>query len=108
MNRGDIYMVTLDPVEGHEQRGNRPVVVISSSEFNRATRMPIIVPVTRGGDFARRRGMAVELSGLKTTGIVRCDQPRALDLTARGATRVEQIGADQLEEVMAKVIAIFE
>ena len=108
VNRGDVYMVTLDPVEGHEQRGHRPVVVISTVEFNRATQMPIIVPVTHGGGFARRRGMAVELSGLITTGIVRCDQPRALDLAARGAKHIENIGAELVEAVLAKVAAIFE
>lgn len=108
MNRGDIYMVSLGPVEGHEQRGRGPVVIISSSAFNRATRMPVVLPIARGGNFARRRGFAVELSGLDTTGIVRCDQPRALDLEARGGKKVETIGADLLEEVMAKVVTLFE
>ena len=108
MNRGDIFVVSLDPVEGHEQRGRRPVVVISTTAFNRATRMPVVLPITRGGEFARRRGMAVELTGLRTTGIVRCDQPRSLDLESRGAQKIEEISADLLEEVLAKVIAIFE
>ena len=70
--------------------------------------MPVILPITRGGEFARRRGFAVELSGLKTTGIVRCDQPRALDLESRGGKKFEEIGAALLEEVMAKVITLFE
>jgi mRNA-degrading endonuclease toxin of MazEF toxin-antitoxin module len=108
VNRGDIYLVSLDPIEGHEQGGRRPVVIISADAFNRATRMPVVLPITRGGNFARRRGMAVELSGLKTTGIVRCDQPRSLDLEARGAERVESMSEAQIDEVMAKVAAIFE
>ena len=70
--------------------------------------MPVIVPITHGGEFARRRGFAVELTGLKTTGIVRCDQPRALDIEARGGRKIEQIGDALLEEVMARVITLFE
>jgi mRNA-degrading endonuclease toxin of MazEF toxin-antitoxin module len=108
VNRGDIYLVSLDPAEGHEQRGRRPVLVVSPSAFNRATHLPVVLPITRGGEFTRRLGFAVALSGLKTTGIVRCDQPRVLDLEARKATKIEEIGGDLLDEVMAKVVTIFE
>jgi mRNA-degrading endonuclease toxin of MazEF toxin-antitoxin module len=108
VNRGDIYLVSLDPAEAHEQAGRRPVLVISPDAFNRATRLPVVLPITRGGEFARRLGFAVTLMGLKTTGIVRCDQPRALDLEARGGMKVDQLNAELLDEVMAKVITIFE
>ena len=37
MERGDIYLVSLDPVSGHEQQGERPVLVISPQAFNRIT-----------------------------------------------------------------------
>lgn len=37
MKRGDIYLVALDPTEGREQRGHRPVLVISPQAFNEAT-----------------------------------------------------------------------
>lgn len=37
MRRGDIYLVALDPTEGHEQQGTRPVLVVSPDEFNRVT-----------------------------------------------------------------------
>ena len=51
--RGDIYLVTLDPTEGHEQRGRRPVLVVSPGAFNQLTRVPIVLPITTGGNFAR-------------------------------------------------------
>jgi mRNA-degrading endonuclease toxin of MazEF toxin-antitoxin module len=108
VNQGDIYQVPLDPAVGHEQSGRRPVLLVSSSAFNRATRVPIILPITSGGAFARKLGFAVQLTGLKTTGVVRCDQPRALDVEARGGRMIEQIGDALLEEVMAKLITIFE
>ena len=74
MNQGDIYLISLDPTLGHEQQGKRPVFVISPKSFNLITKMPIVLPITSGGNFARNMGFAVELIGGKTTGIVRCDQ----------------------------------
>lgn len=108
MRRGEIWMVNLDPTAGREQRGHRPVVIVSPEAFNRATRLPIIVPVTNGGDFARRLGFAVALEGTKTTGIVRCDQPRVLDLAARNGRPVEVLPSPLLDEVMARVVTLFE
>jgi mRNA interferase ChpB len=107
MNRGDIYMVDLEPTYGHEQRGHRPVVVVSTMRFNRLTSCPVILPITSGGEFARRIGFVVELAGTKTTGIVRCDQPRAIDLSARNARRVESVPDAVMDEVLAKVGALF-
>jgi len=108
MKRGDIYMVALDPVLGHEQQGQRPVLIVSPTKFNEATRLPVVLPITSGGDFARRIGFAVPLTGIQTTGVVRCDQPRVLDLAARGGRKVDALPAETLEEVLAKVGTLFE
>nr|MDP2189838.1 type II toxin-antitoxin system PemK/MazF family toxin [Rhodoferax sp.] len=108
MRRGDIYLVSLDPTEGREQRGSRPVLVVSPAEFNEATKLPVICPITSGGDFARRIGFAVPITGIKTTGVVRCDQPRVLDLGARNARKVDTLPASIMEEVLAKLAPIFE
>lgn len=108
MKRGDIYLVSLDPTEGREQRGSRPVLVVSPAEFNEATQLPVICPITSGGDFARRIGFAVPITGIKTTGVVRCDQPRVLDFGARNARKVDTLPALIMEEVLAKLVPIFE
>jgi mRNA interferase ChpB len=108
MNRGDIYLVTLDSTEGREQRGHRPVLVVSLAEFNEATRLPVILPITNGGEFAKRIGFAVPIAGIKTTGVVRCDQPCVLDIHARNGKKVDTLPPDILDEVMAKVTTIFE
>ena len=85
MERGEIWLVALDPAEGREQKGRRPVLIVSPQSFNRVTKVPMVLPITSRGKFARMAGFAVLLTGAgtKTTGIVRCDQPRALDLGAR-------------------------
>ena len=110
MDRGDIYLVSLDPTSGHEQQGTRPVLVVSPRAFNLLTKAPIVLPITNGGNFARTAGFAVPLegSGTKTTGVVRCDQPRALDLSSRNARKLESVPVEIIEEVLAKVSPIFE
>lgn len=108
MRRGDIYLVSLDPTEGHEQRGHRPVLVVSPGEFNEATKLPVILPIMNGGAFARRIGFAVPISGIKTTGVVRCDQPRVLDLQARHGRKVDTLPTEIMDEVLAKLATIFE
>jgi len=108
MKRGDIYMVSLDPTAGHEQSGSRPVLVVSPTEFNAATKLPVVLPITNGGEFARRLGFAVLLTGTKTTGVVRCDQPRVIDLVARHARKVDTLPSATMDEVLAKVATLFE
>lgn len=107
MNRGDIYLVSLDPTQGHEQRGNRPVLVVSATAFNAATRLPVVCPITTGGEFAKRIGFAVPITGITTTGVVRCDQPRVLDLSTRQARKVDTLPSHILDEVLARMVTIF-
>lgn len=110
MKRGEIWLVGLDPAEGHEQMGRRPVLIVSPDAFNRITKVPVVVPITSGGSFARTAGFAVRLegAGTTTTGIVRCDQPRALDLTARGGKKLESVPEAIMNEALAKLLPLFE
>jgi mRNA-degrading endonuclease toxin of MazEF toxin-antitoxin module len=110
MKRGEIWLVSLDPSSGHEQKGRRPVLIVSPEAFNRITKVPIVLPITSGGNFARAAGFAVPLAGAgtKTTGIIRCDQPRALDLGARGGKKLESVPDEAMSEVLARVAAIFD
>src|SRR5437879_638368 len=110
MQRGDIYLVSLDPTVGHEQQGKRPVLVISPGKFNRLTGVPVVLPITTAGSFARTAGFAVSLmgAGTQTTGVVRCDQPRALDLRARGGKKIEAVPEHIIDEILSKVAPLFE
>jgi mRNA-degrading endonuclease toxin of MazEF toxin-antitoxin module len=110
MKRGEIWLVSLDPTSGHEQEGRRPVLIVSPEAFNRITKLPVILPIASGGNFARTAGFAVPLTGAgtKTTGVVRCNQPRALDLAARGGRKLETIPDSVMDEVLAGISPIFE
>jgi mRNA-degrading endonuclease toxin of MazEF toxin-antitoxin module len=86
------------------------VLVVSPGVFNQLTKVPIVLPITTGGNFARVRGFTVSLTdvGTRTTGVVRCDQPRALDLEARGGRRVEAAPGAVIDEVLAKLAPLFD
>jgi hypothetical protein len=68
----------------------------------------IVLPITTGGDFARVRGFTVSLVGMHITGVIRCDEPHALDLGARGGQRLETAPAAIIDGVLAKLGPLFE
>src|SRR5438445_498046 len=109
MHRGDIYHVNLNPTSGREQAGARYVMVITTQDFNRLG-TPVVCPITQGGTFARDRGFAVSLmgAGLNAQGVVLCNQPRALDLDARGGRYSEKAPQHIVDEVMSKIAPLFE
>jgi mRNA interferase MazF len=45
IERGEIYFANLNPVEGREQAGIRPVLVLSIDSINQ---MPLVVTVVLG------------------------------------------------------------
>jgi len=110
MKRGEIWLVSLDPTSGHEQKGRCPVLIVSPEAFNQVTKLPVILPITSGGNFARTAGFAVSLTGAgtKTAGVIRCDQPRTLDLAARGSRKLESIPDAIMDGVLARLAPIFE
>lgn len=109
MNRGDVYRVALNPVEGREQEGTRPVLVVSPDSFNRLG-PPLVAPITQGGQYSRMQGFAVSLSGsgMQTSGVVLCNQLRVMDLASRKGVFLEKAPREITDEVLAKIAAIFE
>ena len=44
---GDLVRVNFDPQAGREQAKNRPALVITGSDFNAATGLLVVCPITR-------------------------------------------------------------
>lgn len=44
--RGDIVWANLNPTQGHEQQGHRPVLIVSHSIFNQKSGTVIAMPIT--------------------------------------------------------------
>ena len=108
-DRGDIVSVPLDPAMGHEQRGTRPALVLTTKEFNRLGDV-LVAPITQGGDFARYAGFAVTLTGTgcKTQGVALVNKIRMLDLAARKARRVERVPQVVIDDAIARLVALLD
>jgi mRNA interferase MazF len=46
VHRGDVYDARLDPAEGSEQGGSRPVVIVSQDIINASSPVVMVVPCT--------------------------------------------------------------
>jgi len=94
VRRGQVFWGNLSPRSGSEQRGWRPVIVVSNDGFNLASgwRSLIVVPLSRSGAQAQRGPTAVALSagagGIGKAGVALCHQVTTLDRTKLG----KQIG----------------
>ncbi len=85
MRRGDVFWAKLSPRSGSEQKGERPVIVLSHDAFNETPswRSVIVIPCSTS-DAQRRRGpTAVFLSagtgGLSQDSVAVCHQITTLD-----------------------------
>lgn len=78
--RGDVWLVDLDPVRGNEQGERRPGVIVSAGRFNRgAAELVAILPISSKN---KRIPLHVEVTppegGVRTLSFVMCDQIRTI------------------------------
>lgn len=106
MRRGEVFWADLVPRSGSEQRGRRPVIVVSHDGFNQTVgwRSVIVVPVSTSEAQAQRGPTAVPLSrgvgGLRKPGVALCHQVTTLD-RGKLSERLGMLSQDvlaQLEE----------
>jgi mRNA interferase MazF len=83
IERGEIYFVNLNPVQGREQAGQRPVLVLSIDAINRLSLVIIDVVGTKGENISRDYPTNVRISatesGLPLETVFLCFQVRSLD-----------------------------
>jgi len=53
INRGDVFDARLDPTEGSEQAGVRPVVVVSRNAINQYSSVLVVAPLTTATNVKR-------------------------------------------------------
>jgi len=104
MKRGDLCWAELEPRSGSEQKGRRPVVIISSDGFNDVPtwRSIIVVPVTTSSRQALRGPTVVALSGvgsvLSPNSIAVCHQITTLD-RSKIDTRIGALSQAKMEAI---------
>ena len=108
-DRGDVVSVPLDPSIGHEQRGTRPALVLTTKEFNRLGDV-LVAPITQGGEYSRYAGFAVSLmdTRCKTQGVALLNKIRMLDLNARKARKIERVPQAVLDDALSRLTALLD
>jgi mRNA interferase MazF len=98
--RGDVIWADLNPARGHEQGGQRPVVVISEDVFNARSGTVIAMAVTSQ---PQRAGfpLTLELTSVKLPkrSWVKISQVRTLSVQRLGK-KVGQVSPEELDQLI--------
>jgi mRNA interferase MazF len=104
--QGDIVFLDFNPQAGHEQKGKRPALVVSNKTYNKFVKMAIVCPITNTN---RNFPLHVKLDErTQTTGVIMCEQLKALDIYARNVSFYEKAPKDIVEEVVDILIGFIE
>lgn len=77
-SRFDIFLIALDPTQGHEIRKTRPCVIISPDEMNSHIGTVIVAPMTTKG---RAYPTRIAVTFQRKKGQIVLDQIRTVDKT---------------------------
>ena len=107
ISRGDIYFVNLNPVQGREQGGSRPVLVVSIDAINQLPLVVTVVVGTKGANVTRDYPTNVRVppagSGLPIETVFLCFQLRSLDpsrFSGPPAGRLSAVYMDQIDDTV--------
>ena len=110
--RGDVFSARLDPAEGSEQAGTRPVVVVSRDSINANSPVVVIVPLTDAANVKRTYPSHVYLpkpsGGLKVDSVGKTEQIRAIQISRFVGYygRLEKAALERIEEAMKITLAL--
>ncbi len=103
VSRFEVYLVRLDPTQGHEIRKTRPALIISPDEMNRHIETVIVAPMTtKGRPYPTR--VPVKFQG--KTGQVVLDQLRTVD-KSRLVKRLGRLNQTTTTRVLALLAEMF-
>ena len=103
VERFEVHLVALDPVQGSEIRKTRPCLVVSPDEMNRHIRTVIVAPMTTGGQRYPTRVPCV-FDGV--AGHVALDQIRTVD-RSRLVKRLGLVATEVQDAVVAALLEMF-
>lgn len=101
-DRGHFIYLDFTPHAGTEQGGRRPALVLSPKNFNIATSLAVVCPITN-----QVKGSPWEVplpAGVGVTGAVLANQFRSLDWLVRNA----EFRSEATDEIMAEVLGRIE
>ena len=105
LKRGEVWLANLDPTQGSEQAGIRPIIIFQNDIVSQFSTTTIAIPLTTN---QRRTSLPICMlikqgdGGLSQDSVALCFQIRVLD-KARLIRKLGQLSAEtiaQLEEVV--------
>ena len=103
IQRGEIYFVDLNPVQGREQAGQRPVLVVSSNAINHLPLVVTVVVGTKGENVKRDYPTNVRISsadsGLRLETVFMCFQLRSLDPNRFSPAPAGQVNEKVMQQI---------
>jgi mRNA interferase MazF len=103
IERGDVFLINLDPSQGSEIRKTRPCIIVSPDELNEHLQTFIVAPLTTGGHpYPFRLACRFE----EKAGFVVLDQIRTVD-RGRLVQRLGKLPPDVLGRVLETLQEMF-
>ena len=104
--RGDVFSARLDPAEGSEQAGTRPVVVVTRDSINANSPVVVIIPLTDAANVKRLYPSHAHLlkgrGGLTMDSVAKAEQIRAIQIS-RLVSYYGRLDPDTLERIEAAI-----
>ncbi|MFH1763005.1 MAG: type II toxin-antitoxin system PemK/MazF family toxin [Gemmatimonadota bacterium] len=101
--RGEVYLVALDPTRGTEIRKTRPCAIVSPDELNRHLSTVLVAPMTTGGHAYPFR---IPCQFQRRDGHVVLDQLRTVD-SDRLVRRLGKLSGITLTRILATLQEMF-
>ncbi|MDR1288458.1 MAG: endoribonuclease MazF [Treponema sp.] len=98
--RGDIIWLDFNPQTGHEQKGQRPAIVISPGEYNEKVNLGLFCPITNK---EKNYPFEVKIKNGKIDGVVLSDQIKSLDWTKRNIEYITRATDEEISEIISKL-----
>ncbi|MCL2391838.1 MAG: type II toxin-antitoxin system PemK/MazF family toxin [Oscillospiraceae bacterium] len=103
--QGDIIKINLNPKHGYEQAGYRPYICLSNKVISDIANIAVFAPIS---NTKHNYPLYIKLTDTKTTGAVLLDQLVTIDYTTRGFDFVERVPQGMINELLEKVVLVFQ
>jgi len=103
--RGDLVWLSFSPAKGHEQKGRRPGLVLTSKNFNSKSGVMFAVPITSR---ARGYGTEIKIDTPNVSGVALVHQLKTIDWKSRKVEFADKIFGDVLTKIQNIAVSLIE
>ena len=103
--QGDIVVLNFNPQSGHEQKAQRPAIIISNKIFNQHLGLAFACPITNTKkDFP----FHIECGSENITGFIMCEQMKSIDYNTRNIKFIEKANQETIEQILGIIDSIIQ